>query len=658
MAYNTTNYESFYGGGTSSLSPDYGNFTGYRMSAAQLGFPGSPQTANQLGETVNAIKQGVKAFEVTMLMPETAEVIPTQHFQEMRALMKLSGVKPSVHGPLIDAAGFNDKGWGGEEGQADNERRMFDAIEKAHILDPKGNIPIVFHSSNGTPGAEWKPGDKSLGEDKFVMEKGSAINRETGQMIAIKREYKFRLDQPEYLEKGQVKGGPKGVLFDAEGTVGSANLGEWENKMTEIAQMNKHAEEIIGAAPINLEGYENAAIRKDGEVIVDMRTGKTLAPFNSEGRENQVEAYNKMRKAGLFLENSELSFNTAFHQAYKYGTDKQKKELKELSKEYTTAMYGDKKTLGAKQVDEKFISIYGPQKRIHILNATLEKMGEITENKMVVKDGEYVLKNGKRFKDKDYGTPQIFQETEKFAMGKASQTFGNLAMKSYDKFEENAPVIAIENMFQGMAFSRAEDMKKLVEMSRKNFIKQLISKKGIDEKKAKSIADKHLGVTWDVGHINVMKKKGFTDKDVIEQTKKIAPMVKHIHLTDNFGYADTHLAPGMGNVPIKGILEELEKTGRFDEMRKITEAGGFVQQFKKSPHPMTMAAFGSPIYGMKSAPYWNQVMDIQGSYFGGYGTVSPSQHHSMYGSGFTTMPVELGGQMPGGQSRFGGTPMA
>ncbi len=661
MTYNTTSYESFYEGGISSLSPDYGNFTGYRMSAAQLGFPGSPQTANQLGETVNAIKQGVKAFEVTMLMPDTADVIPTQHFKEMKALMKLSGVKPSVHGPLIDAAGFNDKGWGGEEGRADNERRMFDAIEKAHILDSKGNIPIVFHSSNGTPGAEWRPGDKSLGEDKFVMEKGSAINQETGQMIAIKREYKFRPEAPEYLEKGKVKGRPAGVLFDAEGTIGSANLGEWENKMTEIAQMNKHAEEIIGSAPVNLGGYENAIISKDGKIIIDIKTGKTLTPFNSEGKENQTEAYNQMRKAGLFLENAELSFNSAFHQAYKYGSDKQRKELKKLSEEYTTAMYGDKKKeiLGAKESYENFIPIYEPQKRVHILNATLEKMGNITENRAVVnKNGEYVLKNGRPFRDRNYGTPEVFQETEKFAMGKASQTFGNLTMKSYDKFGGNAPVIVIENMFQGMAFSRAEDMKKLVEMSRKNFVKQLISEKGMDEKKAKGIADKHLGVTWDVGHVNIMKKKGFTDKDVIEQTKLIAPMVKHVHLTDNFGYADTHLAPGMGNVPIKGILEELEKTGRFDEMRKITEAGAFVQHFKKSPHPLTMAAFGSSIYGMKSAPYWNQVMDIQGSYFGGYGTVNPSQHHSMYGSGFTTMPVELGGQMPGGQSRFGGAPMA
>jgi len=71
-------YEGFYQGGASSLNPDYGNFTGYRMNASQLGFPGSPQTPNQLGETVNALKQGVKSFEVTMLQGDTGETIPKQ----------------------------------------------------------------------------------------------------------------------------------------------------------------------------------------------------------------------------------------------------------------------------------------------------------------------------------------------------------------------------------------------------------------------------------------------------------------------------------------------------------------------------------------------------------------------------------------------------
>jgi sugar phosphate isomerase/epimerase len=642
------NYESFYGGGVSSLSPDYGNFTGYRMSASALGFPGSPQTANQLGETVNALKQGVKAFEVSMLVPDTTEVIPKQHFEEMRALMKLSGVKPSVHGPVIDASGFTDKGWGGDEGRLDNERRMFDAIEKAHMLDPKGNIPIVFHSSNGAPGAEWRPGKKEWGEDEFVMEKGAAINRETGQTIQIKREYKFRPGIPESLDQSVraekrgleiVPEAPPGLLFSAEGSIASANLGEWENKLSEVAQMNKHAEEIIGPAPFRLRKYQNAAITPDNR-FVDINTGEELEGFDEEGK--QEKSYEQIRKAGLFLDNAELAFKGAFHNAFKYGTSEQKEKLRALSTDYAEKMGVASEVLRDKK-GRKLINVWGPVKRQMLLDKYTNDLREMTDQ------------------DRGGKTPQIFQESTKFAMGKASDTFGNLAMKSYEKFGGSAPTIAIENMFQGFAFSRAEDLKPLVEKSRKKFVDQLVDKKNISREKAEEIAEKQLGVTWDVGHLNVLKKKGFTDKDIFAQTKLISKdktMVKHVHLTDNFGFADSHLAPGMGNVPLKGILKELEKTGRLGEMRKIVEAGAFVQHFKKSPHPWTMAALGSPLYGMKNAPYWNQAMDVSGSYFGGYGMTNPPTHHQYFGAGFTTMPVELGGQMPGGQSRFGGTPMA
>jgi sugar phosphate isomerase/epimerase len=611
-----------------------------------------------LGETVTALKQGVKAFEVSMVVSDTADVIPKQHFDEMRALMKLSGVKPSVHGPVLDAAGFTDKGWAGDDGRADNERRMFDAVERAHALDPSGNVPIVFHSSNGAPGAEWRPGKKKLGESEFVMEKGAAINRETGQAIALKREYKFRPERPELLEEGRYikegkvhRGGPAGVLFTAEGTVGSANLGEWENKLTEVAQMNKHAEEIIGSAPLNLGGYENA-------VIVDVENHKIVGKDENgqigelpwfDKETGQEVSYNQMAKAGLFLENAELSFKGAFHQAYKYGSDKQKKELKELAEDYSNGM---------KEIEGQ---IWSPVKRQRLLDNALSGLRKVTEDRALVEAGQIVKRNGYSVRDKDFGVPQVFQESTEFATDKASETFGNLAMKSYEKFGESAPVIAVENMFQGFAFSRAEDLKPLVEKSREKFVKRLIKEKGIKGKEAKRIAEKQLGVTWDVGHLNVLKKKGFTDEDILKQTRLISKdktMVKHVHLTDNFGFADSHLAPGMGNVPLKGILEELEKTGRLDKMRKIVESGAFVQHFKKSPHPWTMAALGSPIYGMKNAPYWNQVMDIQGSYFGGYGTINPQTHHTYFGAGFTTMPVELGGQMPGGQSRFGNTPMA
>jgi hypothetical protein len=49
---------------------------------------------------------------------------------------------------------------------------------------------------------------------------------------------------------------------------------------------------------------------------------------------------------------------------------------------------------------------------------------------------------------------------------------------------------------------------------------------------------------------------------------------------------------------------------------------------------------------------------MYGAYFSGYGATLPEQHFSMYGGGFSSLPTELGGQVPGtGGRRFAGTPM-
>ncbi|MAH47399.1 hypothetical protein CMI37_16365, partial [Candidatus Pacearchaeota archaeon] len=202
-----------------------------------------------------------------------------------------------------------------------------------------------------------------------------------------------------------------------------------------------------------------------------------------------------------------------------------------------------------------------------------------------------------------------------------------------------------------------------VETSKKKFIDHAkMSKKkgglGMSASKAKKQADKLLGVTWDVGHLNIMRKQGFTKEDIIAETKKIAPLVKHVHLTDNFGYSDSHLPPGMGNVPTKEIMEQLEKKGALKDARAIVEAGPFATTFKQSPFPWTLSALGSPIYSAKMAPYWNQTMGMRGNYFEFPMAYMPEKHFSIYGSGFSLLPEELGGQMPGTQSRFTGTPNA
>jgi hypothetical protein len=177
------------------------------------------------------------------------------------------------------------------------------------------------------------------------------------------------------------------------------------------------------------------------------------------------------------------------------------------------------------------------------------------------------------------------------------------------------------------------------------------------EKEARQAAEKVIGVTWDVGHINMLKKYGYENKDIIEESKKIAKFVKNVHLSDNFGFEHTELPMGMGNVPIKEILENLGKEG-FDA-NKIIEAGNWWQHFRTPPLRETMEAFGSPVYSMEMAPYWNQNIGFQQDYDPGLaGQWLPQINYETFSAGFSRLPLELGGQRPGAEgSRMSGRGM-
>jgi len=615
---------NFYNGGISSFEKNYGidngSFIGYRSAnvSSNLGFPGSTQTANQVKEAINAIKQGVKSFEVTMGVGNTAEQIPKQHFEEMKALMKLTGVKPSVHAPFdIDASGFGQQGYSKED-REENQRRLFNVLERAHELNPNGNVPVVMHSTTAVPGSEYSPGE---GEDRFHVKKMVLIDKETGQLATqVKEEIKY-YPRPEDLKEG-------GTLLNPLEEIHTVNASKWDQTLTGLAQFTKMADEVIGNNVATLYKYKD----------VDWSVRQNQIDLSQSMAPEEQHAYQKLHDASIFLQNAQMNFSGAFNTAYKYGTDEQREELTQLAEKYRKDQAGAGRSILSVVVQR------------NALDKAVGALQEITHRAVIDKySGEEVA-----------AVPMELVPVEEFAREEAAKTFGNLAYDSFSKLGKGdaskAPMLAIENMYQGMAFAKPEDMKQLVEDSRAVFVKNAV-KKGMDEEAAKAAAEKLLGVTWDVGHLNMMKKYGFEDKDVISATEKIKDYVKHVHLTDNFGYSDSHLAPGMGNVPIKKILEELEKTGRLGEMSKIVEAPGFVQHFGKSPHGITLAALGAPIYGSGGGSYWNQVTNLAGGgYFGGPLAYLPEKHFSLYGTGFSSLPTELGGQIPGTASRFSGTP--
>ncbi|MBI2131011.1 hypothetical protein HYU10_04545, partial [Candidatus Woesearchaeota archaeon] len=88
---------------------------------------------------------------------------------------------------------------------------------------------------------------------------------------------------------------------------------------------------------------------------------------------------------------------------------------------------------------------------------------------------------------------------------------------------------------------------------------------GISKDEASKLAERHIKATIDTGHINLWRKYWQDDprkskeqndmafnKWITGQIESIAQegMVGNVHLADNYGYQDDHLAPGQGNSPV------------------------------------------------------------------------------------------------------------
>lgn len=585
------NYEFFYDGGSSSLDPESSEFfIGYRFPASRVGAPTSIQTADQLRDVSARLSEGMKIVELQPLQPMTFETIPKQHMQEVNRLSKLTGSEVSIHAPMIDPAGFSEQGRWNELGREEAERQLRNVVERSHELNPHGNIPVTIHASS-VLAAEYKP--KVEGEKEMMV----LVNQESGEMAAAKREEKF---YPEFKEK---------VIYTPMQQIERINDAEWENNFHPLLVTKQDANEMIA-------DFVKSLLPVIEKIKKHEINANELSP-------EQITALNQLNSARIYLDDVEMKLRAMYDRAYKYGTDKDRAKLNEIAKDWQ----GQAKTITEGIQKGKITEIDLPLMRSQLIDKSIAMLHGIK-------------------------APEVYKPLEEFALEKTSKTLANVSFEAYKKFKDNAPIINVENFIPGSAFSRADELKKLIETTREEFVRNAV-KEGYSAGEAKTQAEKLIGVTWDIGHINMLRKAGYSKEEVVKETKKIAPYVKHLHLTDNFGYEDSHLPLGMGEVPAKEMLKELEKAGYSG--KAIMEAGGFVSQFKVSPHPYALEALGSPLYSAYMQPFWNQVHGAEGAYSSGYGLMLPEQHFSMYGSGFSTLPSELGGQAHG-RSRFAGTP--
>jgi len=591
MAEKEDKVNALYKGGYSTLDPETyspsGIYTGYRLHSGELGAPTKPDTANQIAQVNMLLNQGLIPIEVGALNPEVFDAIPKEHFKEINRMAKLTGADISVHAPIIEASGIGEQGWD-EASRELAEDQLMSVVDRTAPMNEKGGMSINIHSAARIPGVEYIMTPEGKKEEKIYV-----VNKDTGKVSAVfKAEEKFYPEVPWSEREGIVK------VTSPREELQALNDTEWENSLSQLMHHKEDADARIqeNMRLIPLPLLEK--IKKNKEIV------RLLDPI-------QRAAFERLRAASHFLQDTHQSLNGLFNKAYKFGTTEDKEKLKEASDNFKKELAQDASPLGQSQAMSNLVGV-------------LEGM-----------------------------RPKTYETVEEFAIDKSAKTFANVAFNAFEKYKDKAPVINIENVFPGMAFSHLNKLNELIVETRKKFVEKA-KEKGYSESKAEQEAEKLIGMTLDVGHINLARKKGFKEKDILKEIKAISQNIKHVHLTDNFGYGDTHLPPGMGNVPIKEIMEELEKKGYSG--KKIVEAGGWPQHFGTSPFPYILEAFGPESY--KGGPYWNQVTGLQENYSGGFGRMLPQVHYETFGAGFSQLPTELGGQRAGAQgSRISGKPM-
>lgn len=621
-------YEYFYPGSAYSLDAKYGNvFTGYRIPAGELGATTSIQTANQIKQVSDLLNQGIKNVEVSTVQAEVFDSIPKQHLKEINRIAKLTNSEASVHAPLVEASGYTREGWD-DAARQQAQNQMWNAVEKAHEISPEGNIPVTFHASAMLPLAEEKM--KENGQE--VSKSMYVVDSRTGEIAQqIKEKEKFFPEEiPEaYIKEHNLSPEQVSKLQTGKKFVPELELNKI-NEETFIKRLNDAnyyatlgEERLDGAMRIPEESLRSQGIKdpkefekKEREFIKSIaEMDPTIVP--EELKDSYTQVARGIDHGKIFLRDSYNQLKELYNKAYKDASEGDKEKLDNYRREITPLINDEisKDPARLKEFSEKVI-----QKGIKVLSSIQH--------------------------------PNLYIPLNDFLIEKSSQTFGNVAFDAYKKFGDHAPIVSIENPPTDNALSRAGDLKKLIQESRKQFVNKAVEK-GMSKNEAERAAEKLIGATWDTSHIAMVRKFGFTKEDLIKEAEKIAPFVKHVHYNDNFGSAHTDLPPGMGSVPMKEIMEKLEKAGF--KGKKVFEGGGFFQHFQTSPHPYVLEGSGSSLYAMK-APYWNQ-MPAYGNYFGFPSAYFPEQHFSLYGGGFSNLPTELGGQSQAKGSRMSGTPM-
>jgi tetratricopeptide (TPR) repeat protein len=588
-------------------------FVGYRIPFQKLGATTSVRLANQLAEVTSRLNTGMKIVEAGVLSPVTFEQIPKQHFEEIGRLAELTGAEITWHFPFVELSGVAD-GRIDETERKSAEAFMWNFVEKV-MKSMRKPQPITIH-----PAVSGIPPSYFGEEEKMKIGVYDAIDNRIG-------------------------------MVDIKNVLSREEIEKYKDQLPKVAleKINQHVwRKSFEPLLINLSEFVSEA-RVSEKIMEEIENRKRLL--------DSIVARETARRKNNFLDLSE----------------EEKREILKLedAKQYYSEMKALEMQLNA--INLRFNRLVDVEKELLRISKESGERGMVEGSLEEIKKAEEYFNKALQLRDQNKieeasslminsinllwkNVPKVMDFSENVVKEKIAETVSNVAIKAYENFKDNAPVFCFENLFPTMAFGNAESLKALIEETRQKFVEKMKPK--IGEKKAKEIAEKIIGATWDIGHINIWKKYGVKPEEIKVEMEKIRPFIKHIHIADNFGFEDSHLPPGMGGIEpeIFGKIKEIiEKQGAKAVLEiptlAIPEYG-----FGVSPYPYAFAGLGSPIYTYTMAPFWNQALAAElPAYFTGYGPILPERHFEFYGGGFAALPVELGGQAK--RQTFAGAPI-
>lgn len=520
-----------------------------------LGMP-TPPMQDQVQTLKQRIYQGASLVELGFMGrgkgsmnqgATTPGMYGTPHRQALRELAKQNEIKLTTHattgtGPL---SGFGQQGFS-EDARRQALEEMERAIDFAADVAQRG--PVVVHTGEFNRRVSDTRGKFTKYKSFEDASPDYFVDARTGSIV----------DQ---VRKGEEIYWPE-MKRNEDGSLATDQYGQFIpdfNASEGGYKMHKLSDEDIGLIK---DHYQRLAKQEGREVKIS--DAEAIERAKLEGQLRNAEAWGAMQESRVEEENASIrdlerqraNLEKRWDLLDEDGRQEWKRNLLQYYTRGTEPPH--MRGLNALEVMDKIID----QQRAGVKY----NQDVATYYKQQARNSEAVLKN--------------LKSVEEYAKEKTADTIALAGIYAMDKSAHNnfdggkakSPIfISPENVFAEQYGSHPDELREIITSSRKAMADHLMKDRNLSAADAKRRAEQHIKATFDIGHANMWKKyyngkAADFDKWIVSEAEKLAKegIIGHVHVSDNLGFNDEHLAPGQGNTPINEFVKRMKQAGLSD----------------------------------------------------------------------------------------------